>query len=281
MNKDAFKRWLFGSSAIGRILRLVVVVYVVLPYVVLTLFAFFGSDSMIFVPQASSYGDGPEIIKIEVEDATYISAVYLYNPDAQFTILYSHGNAEDIGNVRPILERFEEKGFSVFAYDYRGYGTSGGRASEANAYRDIEAAYEYLLERLEVPPERIIVMGRSVGGGPAVELALHRQTAGLICESCFVSAFRVMTRIRLLCFDKFNNIDKIKKLGCPVLIIHGTDDRIIPAWHGQKLFEAAIEPRFCLWVEGAGHNDDIAAIAGESYWNIIKELTAAIDEKEQ
>ncbi len=274
MNKDAFKRWLTGSSAIGRILRWVIVVYMVLVF-----FAHFVWDSMIFVPQASSYVDGPEIIKIEVEDATYISAVYLDNPVSKFTILYSHGNAEDIGDVRPILERLERRGFSVFAYDYRGYGTSDGKPSETNTYRDIEASYDYLVKDLKVPADRIIVMGRSVGGGPAVELALHRQTAGLICESCFVSVFRVMTRIRLLCFDKFNNIAKIKKLGCPVLIIHGTDDRIIPAWHGRKLFEAAGEPRFCLWVEGAGHNDDIAEIAGESYWQKINSLTEAVSDK--
>ncbi len=272
MVRNIVKRVLVGDSAAGRIIRS----YVVLPYVVLTLFAFFISDSMIFVPQQSSYKDGPEVHKIEVDNGQCISAVYLSEPNAEFTILYSHGNAEDIGHVRPILERFKNMGFSVFAYDYRGYGTSDGRASARNSYEDIEAAYGYLVERLGVSANRIIVMGRSIGGGPAIELATKNNVAGLICESCFVSAYRVLTRVPILPFDKFRNLNKIKKINCPVLIIHGQSDRIVPIWHGRRLFEAASEPKFCLWVDGAGHNDDIAVIAGEDYWQVITKFKQSI-----
>jgi len=169
-------------------------------------------------------------------------------------------------------------GFSVFAYDYRGYGTSDGRASARNSYEDIEAAYGYLVERLGVPANRIIVMGRSIGGGPAIELATKNDVAGLICESCFVSAFRVLTRVPILPFDKFTNLNKIKKINCPVLIIHGQSDRIVPVWHGRKLFEAANEPKLCLWVDGAGHNDDVAVIAGEDYWQAIAKFKQSIRE---
>ena len=73
----------------------------------------------------------------------------------------------------------------------------------------------------------------------------------------------------------------LKKIGCPILIIHGTDDRIIPIWHGRKLFEKANEPKFNLWVENAGHNDDISQIAGISYWGKIRQLTNAVTEKQK
>jgi len=268
-------RWLLiGEFSVKRLIKAIVFVYVSV-----LVFAYFYSDRMIFPPRGSTYKDGPEILKIEVEDQTYISALYLLEANAKFTILYSHGNAEDIGDVRPILETFRNKGFSVFAYDYRGYGTSDGTPSEKNAYQDIEVAYEYLVGQLKVPSNRIIVMGRSVGGGPSVHLACREQIAGLILEGSFVTAFRVMTRIPLTPFDKFRNINKIKKIKCPVLVIHGKDDRTVPIWHGEKLFEEANEPKFNLWVEGAGHNDDIIGIAGARYWEVIEELTRVLPKR--
>ena len=137
MGGKKLRRLLVGRLSVKRLIKSVVFVYVCI-----MVFVYFGSDRMIFVPRESSYVDGPEIIKIEVGEQTYISALYLMNPSAEFTILYSHGNAEDIGEIRLVLEKFRDNGFSVFAYDYRGYGTSDGRASEKKAYRDIEAAYE-------------------------------------------------------------------------------------------------------------------------------------------
>jgi fermentation-respiration switch protein FrsA (DUF1100 family) len=99
--------------------------------------------------------------------------------------------------------------------------------------------------------------------------------AGLILESSFVTAFRVVTRIPLVPFDKFRNIYKIKQVQCPVLVIHGRDDKTIPFWHGEKLFEAANEPKLNFWVDGAGHND-LFWVAGNRYWDMIKEFTGVI-----
>ena len=112
-------------------------------------------------------------------------------------------------------------GFSVFAYDYHGYGTSGGKATEQNAYEDIDAAYNYLTQVLKVPPDRIIAHGRSLGGAVAIDLASRKPLGGLVVESSFVSAFRVVTGYRIFPFDKFRNADKIRQVRCPVLIIHG------------------------------------------------------------
>ena len=212
-------------------------------------------DRLIFQPQPASYRDSAEIIRITTRDGGEVAAKFIQNPSATYTILFAHGNAEDIGLVEPIPTRMSEAGFNVLTFDYRGYGFSSGTPSESNAYADIEAAYDYLISQKLFPANRIILHGRSLGGAVAVDLASREEVAGLILESTFMSAFRVITRYSLLPFDRFKSIDKIGSVRCPVLIIHGTDDRMIPAYHGDRLFEAANEPKRALWVDGAGHND--------------------------
>ncbi|MDD5064004.1 MAG: alpha/beta hydrolase [Phycisphaerae bacterium] len=272
MDKRRIKKILVGDFTIKRLVRSVVFVCACL-----LLFVYFFSDRMIFWGQSqpSSYGDGPEILKIKTKDGAEISALYLAAPNSEFTILYSHGNSEDIGDIRGVLEAFRDKDFSVLAYDYRGYGTSGGRASGKNAYEDVETVYEYLVGKLGCPPDRIIALGRSLGGAIAMHLACREKLAGLILESSFVSAFRVVTHVPLLPFDKFRNIDKIKEVQCPILIIHGRDDEVVPFWHGERLFETANEPKLKFWVDGAGHND-LFWVAGDSYWDVIGEFTGII-----
>jgi len=270
MDKRKIRKILVGDFTIKRLVLALVFIYASL-----LLVAYFFSDRIIFRAQESSYEDGPEILKIETEDGAEISALYLLEPNSEFTILYSHGNAEDVGDIREFLEMFRDNGFSVLAYDYRGYGTSGGRASEKNAYEDIEAAYEYLVGELGSSPDQIIALGRSVGGAVAMHLACREKLAGLILEGSFITAFRVITRIPLVPFDKFRNIDKIKKVQCPVLIIHGKDDRVVPFRHGVKLFKTANEPKLKFWVDGAGHND-LFWVAGTHYWDIIKEFTSMV-----
>jgi fermentation-respiration switch protein FrsA (DUF1100 family) len=173
------------------------------------------------------------------------------------------------------MEMFADRGFSVLVYDYRGYGTSSGMPSEKNAYKDIEAAYGYLVGQMQCPPSRIIAMGRSVGAAVAMHLACRKKLAGLILEGPFVTAFRVVTYIPLLPFDKFRNVDKIKKAQCPVLVIHGRDDSVVPFWHGEKLFKTANEPKLNLWVDGAGHND-VLTVAGNRYWAVIEDFTSMV-----
>jgi len=247
----------------------------VICYFAVTILAFFFSDHLIFYPQPAGYKDSSQIIHIKIDDQTDICAVYLPSPSAEFTILYSHGNAEDIGYISSILDRYVANGFSVFAYDYRGYGLSDGHPSEKNTYQDIEAAYKYLTEILAIDPNRIIALGRSVGSGPATDLASRHKLAGLILESSIASAYRTVTRIPLLPFDKFNNIAKIKNVHCPVLVIHGKQDRTAKFWHGQKMFKAANEPKMSLWVENAGHND-LLDHAGSEYWQTLKSFTTNI-----
>ncbi|XWK88862.1 MAG: alpha/beta hydrolase [Phormidium sp.] len=270
MNKRILKKLLIGEFSGLRIMRSIIFIYACVG-----LYAYFFSDRMIFLPQPSTYQDNNQILKLTTKDGVKISAVYLPNPQAKFTILYSHGNAEDLGEISPILAELRNLGFAVFAYDYRGYGTSQGNPSEKNAYKDIDAAYDYLTQKLGVSPNKIILYGRSVGGGPSVDLASRQPVGGLILENTFVSTFRVVTQITLFPFDKFNNIEKIKKVRSPVLVMYGKADTVIPFWHGEKLFAAANEPKRVLVVETAGHNDFKDA-AGKEYDRALQEFTKLI-----
>lgn len=240
-------------------------------YLAFSFFIYFASDNVLFPVPESSYQDGkfPGEIKISTENGQIISALYIKNTQATYTILFSHGNAEDLGMLWPFLETLSAHGFSVLAYDYQGYGTSGGRPSEKNTYLDIQAAYDYLLKNLEVSPSHIILYGRSLGTGPTVELAKKTKIAGVILESPMLTAYRVVTILPLLPLDKYKNNEKIGEIKVPILFIHGTEDHVIPFWHSQKLYQlATTSKKYFFPVEKADHND-LINLAGEKYWQTI------------
>jgi hypothetical protein len=235
------------------------------------------SERVIFQPQPSSYRDNPKVIKLTSRNGARISAVYLENPQAKYTILYSHGNAEDIGQNIDFFEEWQRRGFNVLGYDYQGYGTSEGTPSEKKAYADEEAAYRFLTEEKKIPPERIIAVGQSVGGAMAIDLASKHRLAGLIVQSSFVSAYRVLTRWPILPFDKFNSIGKIKRVQCPVLIMHGRKDSVIGFWNSEQLFDVANEPKQKWWVDRGDHND-ILLVDAPGYWKAVEEFTRSLKE---
>lgn len=249
-----YRAILVGKFSWTRFLRSLILVPVAAIFG-LSIIGILFADRLIFRPHSSSYRERGDIKKIVAENNVQIAVTFLENPDAEYSILFSHGNAEDLGTIMPFLDRMRDSGFNVLAYDYQGYGTSSGSPSEANTYADIRTAYNYLVTQEGIPPNKIILHGRSLGGGVAVDLASKEVVAGLILESTFTSAFRVLTRFPILPFDKFESIEKIKDVRSPVLVIHGTNDWTIPSYHGQKLFESANDPKYMLRVEGAGHND--------------------------
>lgn len=274
MDKKNIIGLLIGKFSIFRLIRSILIIYVLVG-----LWAFFFSDRLIFLPRPSSYQENQEFVKLQSGDQVQITGIYLALPKAKYTILYSHGNAEDLGEILPRLRDLRDIGFSIFSYDYQGYGTSQGNPSVKNAYQDINAAYEYLTQQLGIPENQIIVYGRSVGGGPSVDLASRQPVAGLVVESSFTTAFRVVTRIPIYPFDKFRNIDKIKDVNCPVLVIHGNYDRVIPFSHGKQLFNTANEPKLSFWVDGAGHID-LLAVAGERYEKVMIEFANLVQQNQ-
>ncbi len=270
MKKINWKLVLFGKIKWWRI-----PLFFATLYLALVLFGCLYADNLIFHPPKKKYQAKDDIFLIPVTDKEKIAVTYLKNPNAEFTLLYSHGNAEDLGRMRGYFKAFVKHGFAVIAYDYRGYGLSDGKPSESNTYGDITAVYDYLTKTLKIPPEKIIVYGRSVGSGPSCYLAEHKKAAGLVIQSGFVSAFRVVTNIAIVPFDKFPNLSRMKNIKCPVLFIHGRRDRVVPFWHGEKLFNAANAPKMHYWVDLAGHND-LEPIAAENFWKALKDFTAII-----
>jgi abhydrolase domain-containing protein 17 len=247
-----------------------IILAAVLAYTALASFAYFASDRLIFQPPRPSYrADQLPLVMIPGSDGRFIATMYLPNQRATLTLLYAHGNAEDLGQLVPLLEELQRSGFAVLAFDYRGYGAStGGPTTAAGATEDMEMVYRHATRTLGVPTSRLVLYGRSVGSGPATDLAARLPVGGLVLESAFTSAFVVMTRVTLLPFDRFQNLRHIRRVRAPVLVMHGTDDEVIPIAHGRRLYEAAWNPKQALWVEGAHHND-VALVAGDRYWSAL------------
>ncbi|XP_072245790.1 alpha/beta hydrolase domain-containing protein 17A [Leuresthes tenuis] len=179
-------------------------------------------------------------------------------PNSRFTVLFSHGNAVDLGQMSSFYIGLGTRiNCNIFSYDYSGYGVSTGKPTEKNLYADIDAAWHALRTRYGICPENIILYGQSIGTVPTVDLASRYECAAVVLHSPLTSGMRVAfpETKKTYCFDAFPNIEKVSKITSPVLIIHGTEDEVIDFSHGLALFERcpkAVEP---LWVEGAGHND--------------------------
>ncbi|XP_053203638.1 alpha/beta hydrolase domain-containing protein 17B-like [Panonychus citri] len=179
-------------------------------------------------------------------------------PNPKFTILFSHGNAVDLGQMSSFyLGLGSEINCNIFSYDYSGYGVSSGKPSEKNLYADIDAAWQALRSHYGISPEKIILYGQSIGTVPTVDLASRYEVGAVILHSPLTSGMRVaFSNIkRTWFFDAFPSIEKAPRITSPVLVIHGTEDEIIDFSHGLAMHEKcprAVEP---LWLEGAGHND--------------------------
>ena len=263
-----------------RTARIVLLAFGLTPILLYLYFLGFGilkGDSYLFQPSFVSYDDSEEILKVPVGEGETLSGLWLPNSNAVFTVLHSHGNAEDIGFLRSYLEDVVDHGFSVFAYDFRGYGTSMGTPSVKSAEKDAEAAFRYLTTELGVSPEKIIVHGRSVGAALAILLARDHPVAGLVSESGFTSAFRVVTGVRIFPFDKFPNLSRIENVQCPKLFLHGTADGTIPVWHSEALYTKAPELKRAVWIEGGDH-DNLLWVGKEQYWKAWEEFQALLME---
>lgn len=179
-------------------------------------------------------------------------------PFPRFTILFSHSNALDLGQLLPFLLILGRRlNCNVLGYDYAGYGCSEARPSERNMYADIDAAWRVLRSKYKLDPKNILLYGQSIGTVPTVDLASRNEVAGVVLHAALTSGIRVAfpSTKRTWFFDAFPNIDKCPKISSPVLVIHGSKDDIIDFSHGMAIFQkcpAAVAP---LWIDGAGHND--------------------------
>ena len=187
-------------------------------------------------------------------------------------IIRCHGNAEDALSTLDMLEPLAEAGYTVASVDYPGYGLSDGSPDEEGCYRNVHRLYDWLIEKRGFKPEDIIIDGFSIGTGPATELAATRPCGGLILEAPFLSAPRAVTRVRLLPVDPFPNLKRIGDVKCRVLMIHGTNDGVIPYSQGQALFKLANEPKRFVSVDDGDHNTLVDDMGFDNYFELIKEF---------
>jgi fermentation-respiration switch protein FrsA (DUF1100 family) len=193
------------------------------------------------------------------------------------TVIFCHGNAGNISHRLELIKMLNGLNLSVFIFDYRGYGRSGGFPSEKGTYLDVLAAYEYVGGRKHVDKEKIIVHGKSLAGAVAIDLAAKVNPRALISESAFTSVGNIGQEIypflpmKLITTIKYDNLAKIDKVTIPKLVIHSRDDEIIPFHHGEELFEKAKEPKEFYQMRGS-HNEAILIYTDEYMQRIDKFL---------
>jgi fermentation-respiration switch protein FrsA (DUF1100 family) len=224
-------------------------------------------DPIVFQPRV--YPAGHWIPAQDIEEAWFGSTdgsrlhgwfAEAHRPRA--VVLYAHGNAENVSDLRSVLALFRDRlNVSVLVFDYRGYGRSEGTPSEDGAFADARAARRWLATQTNVPEKDIVLVGRSLGGGVAVDLAARDGARGLILESTFSSlpdtaaSHFPFLPVRSLMRTRFDSLAKIPNYHGPLLQAHGEADRIVPHELGRKLFDAANEPKWFLSIPGGGHND--------------------------
>ena len=190
-------------------------------------------------------------------------------------LLFCHGNAGNISHRLDNVRLLNQRGISVFIFDYRGYGRSDGSISEKGFYLDSEAAYEVASKWAEKHKAKLIVFGRSLGGIAATRLGATKGCDGLILESTFTNmgamarAHYPLPFAESLLKDRLNAVGEIDQVRAPILFFHGDKDRIVPIRLGRGLFEVAPNPKEFVVIPGAGHNDTYF-VGGEDYFKKIE-----------
>jgi fermentation-respiration switch protein FrsA (DUF1100 family) len=217
---------------------------------------------------------GAEEVWMRASDGVRIHGLWWGEPAGAPAILFLHGNAQEVFSWSPVREDLAAAGCRMLLIDYRGYGKSEGEPSEAGLYLDGRAALDWL-GALGVGGRQTVVFGKSLGGGVACEIARDRDLMGLVLESTFTSLASVASNLFPFApgyspgQSVYASIDRMASINCPVLVIHGDGDMLIPVSEGLALYEAAREPRELYIVEGAGHND-VSIVAGEQYGRRIR-----------
>ncbi|MDD5156322.1 MAG: alpha/beta hydrolase [Candidatus Omnitrophica bacterium] len=196
-------------------------------------------------------------ISFKAPDGVILSGWLVPCQNARYTVLFAHGNAGNISHRIEKIKFFHTLGCSVFIFDYRGYGKSKSSPSEKGLYEDAQGAYNYLLST-GVRPQDIIGYGESLGGSAIIDLASRNKLAALITDSAISSAKDMVKVIYpflpyWVFSVRLDSVDKIKSITIPKLIIHSSNDEIVPYQLGEKLYEAAPQPKEFLKIHG-GHN---------------------------
>ncbi len=247
-------------------------------YIGLAIVLYIGQSNLVFMPSIDiletpeTIGLNFEDIQLTTKDNVNLAAWFVPAKNqgliGKGVILFCHGNGGNIGSRVSYLPIFRELGLATFLFDYRGYGKSEGKPSEEGTYADVEAAWQYLTQERKIPSKKIIIYGESLGGAIASYIAQKNEqreikstaAGGLILASTFTSISDRASElypflpIRLISRFSFNSIDRLPTIKIPVLIIHSTDDQIIPFSHGDRNFQVANEPKKLIKLSGDHNN---------------------------
>jgi uncharacterized protein len=265
--------------------------YLFLAYLILLVFMRLYEPKMVFFPDYPSRLEGdwhplsldPEDISLTTSDGTKLHAWWISAPNAKFTFLAFHGNASNIANRTPTYEFLRGTPANVLAVEYRGYGHSEGKPSERGLCSDANTAYEYLVSTKRLNPESIISFGQSLGTAVAANLAAHEKVGGLVLEAPLPSAPRVARRLfwflpglSLLVHSQFDTLSSVKRLKVPILVVHCTQDPVLPFQFGQEVYDAAPSPKRFLPIDGPCH-EEASLIAPETYRATLQEFLASLN----
>jgi pimeloyl-ACP methyl ester carboxylesterase len=283
-----------------------VVRIIVLAYIGLAIVLYFGQSNLVYMPSKDlietpeSIGLKFEDIQLKTKDNVNLSAWFVpakaNDSIGKGVILFCHGNGGNIGNRVSYLPIFRGLGLSTFLFDYRGYGKSEGSPSELGTYNDVESAWQYLTQVRKISPKKIIIYGESLGGAIASYIAqtttaqttsqqdVQGVAGGLILASTFTSIADRASElypflpIHLLSRFSYNSRDRLPNIKVPVLIIHSTEDEIIPFHHGDRNFKAANEPKKLIKLRGDHNSGFLDSL--ETYRTGISEFMQSLPTKE-
>lgn len=284
--KSRLRRWTV------RIARVLVAVYL------LACIGLYFAQNILIFPGAYVHGDQAahllsqpdrEILELKTPDGHRVAAIFgpalgdngLPRSDAATrpTLLYFYGNGDCIETSLQQFHDFRELGYNVLIPEYIGYPMSGGKPSEKNTYDTANTAYAHLLTRHDIDPRQIVLVGRSLGSAPAIDLAARKPVEGLVTFSAFTTMDEMARKVTpifptfLFLNTHFRNIDKIGRVKCPILMAHGTADDFVPFAMMARLRANASSPVTTYDIIGARHND-IFPIGGEP---LLEKLQGFID----
>ena len=219
---------------------------------------------------------GAEDVSFESADGTKLHGWYFEHPTPRAHILFCHGNGEHVGylgdEMRGMSEHFN---VSIFAFDYRGYGKSEGKPFEKGVVEDGVAAQQWLANRANIKPTDVVLHGRSLGGGVAVNLAGNVGAKALIAERTFHSMVAIGARkypifpIHWVMRNRYLSVEHITKFNGPLLQVHGDEDSLVPVESAEELFAACPSAKKSfIKVPGMGHNDR----APDEFYSAIDDL---------
>lgn len=236
---------------------------------------YFYQSRLLYVPSGeltatpSDAGLDYEEVELTAKDAVKLHGWYVPHEAPRAVVLYFHGNSGNISERLESLSMFHRLGLSTLILDYHGYGLSGGTPSEEGTYLDALAGWDYLVGRCGIPPERIIVFGRSLGAAVAAWLIARRRPLAAVIESAFTSLPAVaadnypLLPIRWLARFRYDTLENIRHARCPVLVAHSRDDKLITVDHGRAIYEAVPGPK--RFFEFTGEHKDGFLTSGEAY----------------